>query len=194
VSIYDGVLGFNVGNAAQAVSQGVELDSRWMLTEQLTLSGSLAWLDFEFKDYPNGQCTQFERITTGLSECDFSGKSNQYVADWSGVLAADYVTNLGDNLELRTTLDVLFTTDYNPSQNVDPNIEQDGYHKINARIALSDIDGNWEVALVGKNLTDEETISYANDTPLAANLAQSVGYYALVDPGRTIAIQGTYRF
>jgi outer membrane receptor protein involved in Fe transport len=50
------------------------------------------------------------------------------------------------------------------------------------------------VALVGKNLTDEETISYANDTPLAANLAQSVGYYALVDPGRTIAIQGTYRF
>ncbi|MCR8922554.1 TonB-dependent receptor [Dasania sp. GY-MA-18] len=194
VSIYDGVLGFNVGNAAEAITQGVELDGRWLIAEGLTLSGSLAWLDFEFKDYINGQCTQRERITTSLSECDFDGNSNQYVAEWSGAFAADYVVDVADNLQLRTTLDVLFTTDYNPSQNVDPNIEQDGYHKINARIALGDNEAGWEVALVGKNLTDEETISYANDTPLAANLTQSIGYYTLVDPGRSIAIQGLYRF
>ncbi|WP_339669921.1 TonB-dependent receptor [Dasania marina] len=194
VSIYDGVLGFNVGNAAEAVSQGLELDGRWRLSEALTLSGSLAWLDFEFKDYLNGQCTQRERIIGGSSECDFSGNSNQYVADWSGALAADYVIDVSDRLQLRTTIDVLFTTDYNPSQNVDPNIEQDGYQKLNARVALGDNEAGWEVALVGKNLTDEETISYANDTPLAANLTQSIGYYTLVDPGRTIAIQGQYRF
>lgn len=194
VSIYDGVLGFNVGNAAKAISQGLELDGRWRLTDALTLSGSLAWLDFEFKDYPNGQCTQLERITTGLTQCSFDGNTNQYVADWSGTFSADYQVAVSENLQIRTTVDMIFTTDYNPSQNVDPNIEQNGYEKFNARIALVNEIDNWEISLMGKNLTDEETISYANDTPLAANLAQSVGYYALVDPGRTVAIQGSYRF
>ncbi len=194
VSIYDGVLGFNVGNAAKAITQGVELDGRWLVTDALTLSGSIAWIDFEFDDYPNGQCTQFERITTSLTECDFKGKTNQYVAEWSGAVSADYLYVINDNLQLRTTLDVIYTTDYNPSQNVDPNIEQSGYEKINMRIALSDNDDTWELALVGKNLTDEEIITYANDTPLTANLGQSIGYYALVEPERTVAIQGTYRF
>ncbi len=96
VSIYDGVLGFNVGNAAKAVTQGVEVDGRFMVTERLTLSGNLAWMDFEFKDYPDGQCTQQQRIdaanaaTPDLNPtCSYDGKSNQYVADWSGALALD---------------------------------------------------------------------------------------------------------
>lgn len=194
VSIYDGVLGFNVGNAAEATSQGVELDGRWKLTDAFTLRGSLAWLDFEFDQYPNGQCTQSERIVSSETQCDFSGKTNQYVADWSGTLSADYEYLMSESLRLNTTLDVVFTTAYNPSQNVDPNIEQQGYQKINARVALAEVSGEWELALIAKNLSDEEVISYANDTPLAANLAQTVGYYALVEPGRTLAIQGVYRF
>jgi iron complex outermembrane recepter protein len=195
VSIFDGVLGFNVGNAAKAVSQGIELDGRWLVTEGLTLSGSLAWLDFEFEEYANGQCTQIERINNPQNMyCDYEGKTNQYVADWSGALSAEYVYAIGDTLLLTTTLDVNFTTDYNPSQNLDPNIEQDGYAKLNARIALADSAAQWEVALVGKNLTDEEIITYANDTPLSTGLTQSIGYYAFVEPGTTVAIQGTLRF
>ena len=194
VSIYDGVLGFNVGNAAEATSQGVEIDGRLLLTENFTLSGAVAWMDFEFDDYPNGQCTQQERIATGATECNFKGKTNQYVAEWSGVITADHVYDVTDGLELRSTLDVVFSSEYNPSQTIDSAIEQGGYYKLNARVALADTHGTWDVALIGKNLTDENVITYANDTPLSANLAQSVGFYALVEPGKTIAIQGTYRF
>lgn len=194
VSIYDGVLGFNVGNAAEATSQGVEIDGRLLVTENLTLSGAVAWMDFEFDDYPNGQCTQQERIATGATECDFKGKSNQYVAEWSGVLSADHVYDVTDNLELRTTVDVVFSSDYNPSQTIDDAIEQGGYYKLNARLALADTHGTWDVALIGKNLTDQNVITYANDTPLSANLGASVGFYSLVEPGKTLAIQGTYRF
>ena len=194
VSIFDGVLGFNVGNAARAVTQGIELDGRWQLTESLMLSGSLAWLDFEFKDYDNGQCTQRTRIETGNVRCDFAGKSNQYVADWSGVVSLDYRRPVANALRFGATLDAIFTTDYNPSQNLDPAIEQDGYVKLNGRLSLGAEDGGWEVALIGKNLTDEEIITYANDTPLSANLGQSTGYYTFVEPGATYALQGTWRF
>lgn len=199
VSIYDGVLSFNVGNAAEAVTQGIEIDGRWLLTEGLTLSGSLAWLDFEFDDYPNGQCTQLERITlAAVSDdvcfADFEGRSNQYVSDFSGALSLNYIIDVGSSWTMSTTLDVVFTTDYNPSQNLDPDIEQDGYSKINARIAFRDYAEKWELALIAKNLTSEDVISYANDSPLAANLAQATGYYAIVEPRRTVAFQASYRF
>ena len=194
VSIYDGVLGFNVGNAAEATSQGVEIDGRVLVTESLTLSGAVAWMDFEFDDYPNGQCTQQERIATGATECDFKGKTNQYVAEWSGVVSADHAYDISDGLELRTTVDVIFSSEYNPSQTIDDAIEQGGYYKLNARLALADTQGKWDVALIGKNLTDQNVITYANDTPLSANLGASIGFYSLVEPGKTLAIQGTYRF
>ncbi|MEQ9209318.1 MAG: TonB-dependent receptor, partial [Pseudomonadales bacterium] len=124
VSIFDGSLGFNVGNAASAVSQGMELDGRLAVNDNLTLIGSLALLDFEFKDYPNGQCTQRTRITTGEDLCDFSGMSNQYVADITGFLSADYQMPVTDNLFANAVLDIVYSSDYNPSQNLDPNVEQ----------------------------------------------------------------------
>jgi outer membrane receptor protein involved in Fe transport len=194
VSIFDGVLGFNVGNAAKAETLGAELDGRWMVTEWFTLSGSLAYLDFEFKDYPNGQCTQLQRIQTGQPLCDYDGKTNQYVAEWSGTLSGDVRFAIADSLEFRGTLDLIYSDDYNPSQNLDPIVAQDAYVKVNARLAVGANDGMWEVALVGRNLTDKEIITYANDVPLASNLTQSIGHYAFVERERSVAIQGIYRF
>ena len=52
VSIFDGRVGFNVGNAAEATTQGIELDGRWKLTETLTLAGSLAWLGLRVRRIP----------------------------------------------------------------------------------------------------------------------------------------------
>ena len=204
VSIFDGVLGFNVGNAGKATTMGIEADGRWALNENLTLSASLAWLDFEFTDFVDGQCTQAVRIArtaqaaaTGEAvdnTCDYAGLSNQYVADFSGFASADYEAPLTDALFFRATADVLFTTDYNPTQNLDPNVEQNGYAKLNLRLALGAADQQWEIALVGKNLNDENIVTYANDTPLATNLSQSVGYYGFVESPRTLSVQGTYRF
>jgi len=204
VSIFDGTLGFNVTNAGAATSKGIEIDGRWALNENLSFSGALAWLDFEFTDFEDGQCIQSVRIARANEAlatggdiditCDYAGLSNQYVADLSGYFAADYETLVSDSLLFRATADILFTTDYNPSQNLDPNIEQDGYAKFNLRLALSDADNQWEVAVIGKNLTDENIVTYANDTPLSTSLTQSVGYYGFVESPRTLSFQGTYRF
>lgn len=199
VSIFDGVLGFNVTNAGEATTMGIEADGRWALNENLTLSASLAWLDFEFTDFEDGQCTQAVRIARAAvgnddNTCDYQGLSNQYVADFSGFLSADYETLITDQLVFNAVADLVFTTDYNPSQNLDPIVEQDGYSKLNLRLSVSDVEDTWELAVVGKNLTDENIVTYANDTPLATNLTQSIGYYGFVEPPRTVSVQGTYRF
>ncbi|MGK0499150.1 MAG: outer membrane receptor protein involved in Fe transport [Oceanicoccus sp.] len=194
VSVFDGRVGFNVGNAAEAETQGLELDGRWRISESVTLSGAIAFLDFEFKDFKTGQCNQGQTPDFADGNCDYTGGTNQYVADWSGNLSVEYFTPIGDSLELRSNLDLIFTDDYNPSQTLDPAVEQDGYTKLNARIALSDPSANWEVALIGKNLTDEEIITYSNATPLAFTFFQTKSRYAFFERDRSIAIQGTYRF
>ncbi|MFW2405894.1 MAG: TonB-dependent receptor [Gammaproteobacteria bacterium] len=194
VSIFDGTLGFNVGNAAKATTQGVELDGRWLITDRWMLKGSLAYLDFEFDDFENGQCNQGQVPTSPDGKCDYSGKTNQYVAPWSGAVSLNYEREVFSSLLFRGAFDVLFTDAYEPSQNLDPRVTQDAYAKLNLRLALGADDGQWEVALLGRNLTDETIVTYANDTPLAFSQFRSPSFYGFVDRPRSIAVQGTLRF
>lgn len=197
VSIFDGTLGFNVGNAGAATTMGIELDGRIALTENLMMTGALALLDFEFTDYDNGQCFQgqpADSVVDGVEFCDYKGKTNQYVADYSGNIGLVYTTMVSDDLEFRGGADFVFTGDYNSSQNLDPSQEQDAYVKTNIRLSIADVVGGWEVALLGKNITDETVISYSNDTPLSSNIFGSIGHYGFVEAPRSFAIQGTYRW
>jgi|CXWL01.1.fsa_nt_gi outer membrane receptor protein involved in Fe transport len=194
VSIFDGTLGFNVGNAAKAITQGVELDGRWAITDDWSMNGSLGYLDFEFDDFPNGQCNQGQAPTSPNGLCDYTGQTNQYVADFSGNLALHYEHPLTEHLLFRSTLDTQFTTAYNPSQNLDPRVEQDAYAIWNLRVALADADEKWEVALLGRNLTDEEVVSYANDTPLAFSQTGAPTFYGFVERSRSVTLQASYRF
>jgi len=193
VSIFDGTLGFNVGNAAKATTQGVELDGRWQLTDNWMVSGSVAYLDFEFDSFINGQCAQGQTPDAPNGNCDYTGRTNQYVADYSGAIGINYEKELG-SLLFRSTLDVLFTDSYEPSQNLDSRVRQDAYTKLNMRVAIGDEAGIWEVALLGRNLTDETIVTYANDTPLAFSQFGSPSYYGFLDRPRTFAVQASMRF
>lgn len=198
ISIFDGTLGFNVGNAGAAETMGLELDGRMALTENLMMTAALAFLDFEFTDFKNGQCNHVQ-VNNGQDPdqnglCDFTGETNQYVADFSGNIGLVYTKSFADSLEFRGGLDVVFTDDYNPTQNLDPTQEQDGYAVVNGRLALSDFEDGWEIALVGKNLTDKEIVNYANDTPLANSIFGSVNHYGFISRPRSVGIQAIYRW
>jgi outer membrane receptor protein involved in Fe transport len=196
VSIFDGTLGFNVGNAGAATTMGLEMDGRMALSENIMMTGALAFLDFEFTDFENGQCyqgqTENKNPATGL--CDYKGMTNQYVADYSGNLTFVYTTMVSKDIEFRGGADFVFTGAFNSSQNLDPSQEQDAYIKANLRVSLADVTAGWDVALLVKNATDETTISYSNDTPLANSTFGSIGHYGFIDPPRTVAMQATYRW
>jgi iron complex outermembrane recepter protein len=194
-SAFDGSLGFNVGNGSAEV-KGIELEGRWQATEGLFLSGSVAWLDFEWTKY-DGQC-YFNPPAALLStrvpgNCNYDGSTNQLAPELTAVLSAEYTWAFGD-YELRTGVDAAYSADYLISLTLDPNAQQDAYTKVNARIALSGADRAWEIALVGRNLTDETVLSYAGDTPLAGSIFGARSYYGFVDPPRTLAFEASFRF
>lgn len=194
ISIFDGTLGFNVGNAKQAVTMGIEMDGRWQITDYLSLGGAVALLDFEFTDFENGQCQQDQAPTSADgTSCDYTGQTNQYVADWSGTFLVGYIRPISPTMGIGMGLDIIFTDNYNPSSNLDPRVEQDGFFKVNGRIGIGPIDKQWELALVGKNLTDKVIIVYAGDTPLSKTIFGATSHTGFLEPPRSVAMQFTYR-
>ncbi len=196
VSVFDGTLGFNVGNAASAVTRGIEFDGRIALSERLLLAGGLAFLDFEFQDHKFGTCIQDQvpDQPNGIN-CDYSGKTNQYAADYSGNITLAYERAFDVGYMLRANLDTIFTDDYHPSPNLDERIKQDAYVQFNGRVSLSSLDGLWEVALLAKNLTDELVILYGVDTPVAKKvIAGTTTHHGFVNAPRSVALQMSYRW
>ncbi len=205
VSIFDGGLGFNVGNAAKATVQGLEFDGRLRATEQLTLSGSLGYLDFEFKDFDDGECyfRQTDSITNAaLGTCSLDGKRQVYTPEITANLAADFIAAISDDLEFRATLDLNYSDDYLTSQALDPRTEQDAFTKVGLRLSISDTEGDWEVAIVGKNLTDESVNVFSAEVPTSGLLVDTVtgqsdsglAYYGFFDRPRSVALQAKVRF
>jgi len=193
VSTFDGVLGFNVSNAGAAEIQGAELDGRWKVADSLMLRGSLAWTDFEYKEFV-GQCYIGQTPDAPGQNCDYAGKTNIFVPDLAGSVALDWIVNLGSTLQLTTTLETVYSGAYYPQATLDPATKQDSYAKFNARVALSPNDGNWEIALLGRNLTDETVTGYAADIPLAARTFGAPSYGSFVAPPRSLALQARFSF
>ncbi len=194
ISQFDGILGFNVGNAKESVVQGLELDGRWLISEGLTLSYAAAYLDFEYKDFDNGNCYKGQTPDGAMSPdgsqqlCDYTGKSAQYTPKKTMNLSVDYVYPLSDTIELQSTVDAQYLSEQNVDPNLDPRNDIDAYTTVNARLALNA--DAWSVALVGKNLTDEEIVTYAGKAPLAPAGTE----YGFIKRPRTVAIEGKYRF
>ena len=197
-SQFDGSLSFNVTNAGEAVVQGVEVDGRWALTDNILVRGGAAYIDFEYTDFKNSQCyfgqPDDERNKDNPTVCDATGKRREFTPELQGNAGIDYTINFSNGLKLVNTLDVIYSAEYLTTPSLDPKFEQPSYTKLNARIALSDQDDKWELALIGKNLSDESIVTYANGLPVATTVSSGTGYYAFYERPRSIAVQGTIRF
>lgn len=192
-SQFDGAFSFNVTNAAAATIRGLEVDGRWLLTEALSLNGGLAWLDFQYDQFPTAQC--YFGQAPGQAQCDASGQTREFTPQWQGNLGLIHTVQLSA-MELGSALDLIYSDDYLTSPTLDPRMHQESYLKVNARLSLSGPGQHWELALIGNNLTDEAIVSYANGLPVATVMTQGTGtgYYAFYERPRSIAVQGTLRF
>lgn len=195
---------FRVGNAGEAISEGVEVDGRWLITERLTIGASVAYLDAYYDDFEGAPCT-IPQITDPVSNpgClrgdgtsglgggqDLTNESLLFSPEWSANINAQYVAPISDSLELRIAADVNYNDEFYSALDLDPNTRHDSATKLNARIALAHASDTWSVALIGKNLTDEDTDVWRNDVPTNA----SNSYFGVPERPRSIAIQARYRF
>lgn len=176
-----------VANVAASRSQGAELNATVRATDWLTLTSGVAYLEAEYTDYPSGACTILALAQTPGCRQDLTGAQRPYAPEWSGNVGADIEIPVEDFVVSINPL-FYFSSSYFLSATADPLLRQDGYSKIDLRIGFGPSDGRWELAVVGKNLTDRLTTQFAQAVPLAPGTVA-----ALVDPPRTIGLQLTFR-
>ncbi|MDX1734914.1 MAG: TonB-dependent receptor [Halioglobus sp.] len=199
---------FRVGNAGESISQGVEIDGRWLATEGLTIGGAVAYLDAYYEDFTGATCTipqatdpadnpgclraDGSNIEAGSERGgqDLEDETLLFAPEWSANLNAEFILPVGDNMALVSRVDINYTDEFYSALDLDPNTKHDDATRIDARIALGHDNGDWSIAVIGRNLTDEKTYVWNNDVPVT----DSNSYFGLPERPRSIAVQGRYRF
>jgi iron complex outermembrane receptor protein len=188
---------FFTGNAGEASAKGVESTGAWRLNDAFVISGSLAYTDAKFGNYVDGPCATGQPPTNpSRGSCDNSNLALPFAPEWSGNATATWTQSLASYLELAVSLTANFRTSFRAEFTNDPLFVQGGYTKYDARIGLT-FRESWEVALLGRNLTDKKTFSFGTAAALANNPAFGLSPDArmqVVDMPRTVALQARYRF
>ena len=119
---------------------------------------------------------------------DLSGAPRAYAPEWSGNLAVHAEFPLDEYHRLTIDPVVYFKSDHYLSAEFDPILFQESFAKVDLRVALASEEG-WDIAVLGRNLTDEVTGSFAS----AVTGANGSARY-LVDRPRSFALQFSYGF
>jgi iron complex outermembrane receptor protein len=167
-------------NAQKATIKGLDVSAVAKPVENLTLRVSAEWLEAKLEEYTSSRGPQLQ---------DFSGNTLPNAPDFSMTSIAEYTIPLGDS----NAIDLLASASYRSKVFFDPGndelIAQDAYWVVDARAAYTIDDGRWQVAVFGRNLTDEE---YLN---MAFNLQSSFGLLQeIVAPPLTIGVEASFRY
>ncbi|MEM9396508.1 MAG: TonB-dependent receptor [Pseudomonadota bacterium] len=198
---------FRVSNAGEATSRGVELDGRIVLSRRWTLAASAAWLDASYDTFDGATCTipqatdpannlgclrpDGSNIAEGeTGGQDLAGQTLTFAPEWSANLNLIYRTPISPKLNLLSSVDLNLRDEFYSALDLDPNTIHDAYTLVNMRVALVSAEEKWSVALIGKNLTDEVTYAWRNDTAFT----NSNSYFGVAERPLSIAIQGRYLF
>ncbi len=137
---------FVTTNIGTAEISGLETELTWFPTENLKLTGNLALLD-----------TDVQGLI--LNDIDVSGSDLRQAPDTSYNIAAEYNWPMQDGeLDLRVSLS---HTDEQITDYLDQRTIVQEQDLLDARIGWVSGDERWEVALWGKNLTDELYIAHS---------------------------------
>ncbi len=198
VSVFNGGLAFEVSNAGEAESHGVEIDGRWLLTERLMATAALGYIDFEWVKYTRAGCAPSFKGSdkdNGDGTCDLSGETTFGTPELTGFLALDHYFMLSDGIKFASRLSLKYRDDAFVNPGLDPLLVQEAYTLVDLRLALQDIDDDWELALLATNVTDENTMQAGTVIPLSEDTAGGIGaYVATINPPRAISVQGRLRF
>ncbi len=152
-----GTVAFQVQNAAEAVSQGFELDGRWSLGDDWLIGGSLAYTDAYYDSFPRADCTPGQAAAFGGPGCtqDLQGETLIFAPDWKGTLFVEYRTEVMSAWEMSVRADFTYSAEYYTDSPLSPGTLQDDYQIINASLWLKSPSHRYSIGLIGRNLGEE---------------------------------------
>jgi iron complex outermembrane recepter protein len=197
-------------NAGTARTQGIEVDGEWapMSVPGLVLKAALAYNDAKYTNFPGAPCYAGQTPAMGCLPANaafnyvhqnLKGVHTQLAPTWAGTLGADYDHDIGDTMKFGVSANIRYSGKYLVSPFGNPLDTQKSFTTLDASLRVGSKDDRWQIAIIGKNLTNEYVLNAAQDAPstgagtgTAAGVpADQYGFPALP---RTVAVQLTVRY
>ena len=197
---------FITTNAGAATTRGLETEIEYAphALPGLSLHGSINYNKASYKDYIapcyGGQSIQAGCNTTFLGGFgqDLSGAPTAVAPLVTASLGGNFETSISDKLMVGFSADARYSSDYLASSFGEPLSRNGSYMNLDAAVKLRTQDDHYEVALIGRNLTNKFRISGDLDAPNSgtgtgtAN-ALPADILGFADNPRTIRLQFTWR-
>ena len=170
----DAQFAFVTSNAGGSETYGVEVQADWATPiEGLIVGGSIGWLESKFTDFDEfcfGGQTPAQGcgpLQPGQTETDLrqnlAGNTRAGAPRWAGHLVVNYERAIG-NLVLGVAANTQYKSKQELSNSI-PGVIQKSYWTLDANVRLRTQDEKWQLAFIGKNLTDKQAFRSAGDVP-----------------------------
>ncbi|MDJ0979721.1 MAG: TonB-dependent receptor [Erythrobacter sp.] len=159
---------FQVQNAAEATSWGVEFDTSLEVTDTVTIGGNIAYTNATYDDFPGASedCPSIGGTLetdpdTGITSCNYADLPLIFAPEWKGVafVAFDQPDIIG-GWDLSARGDVSFSSEYFVELEYVDELRQDDYATLNANLTVTDPSETFSVSLIGRNLTEEHVLAW----------------------------------
>ncbi|WP_155838321.1 TonB-dependent receptor [Hyphomonas beringensis] len=198
LSSFDSELVANIiRNVGAATTEGVELDFEYRpaALEGFWINGAVAYNDATYDEYTpscyNGQ-TAALGCDIANDTTDLAGKHLPRAPKWGVTLSGAYEGSLSSALDYRVNAGLQYSDEYEGNSDAIPNSKDDGYVSLDAGFAIMDKEQVWELALIGRNLSDEYWIASSYQVPVTGSATRLSDIAATVNRGRQVMLRLTY--
>lgn len=197
---------FVTTNAGSATTKGAELSVEWLPpVEGLQISGSLNYDRARYNSFI-APCYAGQTIAMGCNLV-VAGTPKQNLAGQPTALAPEFTASAGFNYERLITPDMKiglsgtarYSSSYNASSFGNPLGIQKRYVNLDASVRLSTADERWQLALIGRNLTNRFVVTSSLDAGFSGGSPGGTtgvlaDQNAAINPPRTVQIQASWRY
>ena len=152
-----------ISNAAKVESKGVEFDLSALLTDNLILDASVAWVNSEYDKFESAPCARPAQSRCEGGAQNLSGRHLDNAPKTTANVGLSYQAPLNNGLEWFARADASYRSATYLHVSQDTWTNQSGYALYSAQLGLEAVDGQWKATLWGKNLGDK-TYGQAGDS------------------------------
>jgi iron complex outermembrane receptor protein len=197
-----------IRNAGAVKVKGVEADFTYRTpVDGLTIRGSGAYNKGKYSSFPNAPCYNGQPV--GPDSC-FLGSNGGYVQNldgtelirapkWNWSAGFDYATPIGDDLKFGLSGGLNYTSSFLTDASSAPQSRMPSFTLVDASARIGAADDRWELALIGKNLTNEWIFVASPNVPFTGSnpgvVPEVLGdRFAAIGRGREIMIRASFKY
>lgn len=195
-----------VSNAASVRNKGMEFDLNWRAPiEGLSVSGALAYTDAKYINYlaqcytgqTNTLCFGRAQLNGGNGQ-DLTGQELARAPKWTGNMGVNYEFPVSAGLKAGFSGNWTYSDSYFTDSINSPLSRHPSYGLFDATARVAEIDGKWELALIGRNLTNKHTYIRGSGVPFTGSgTATASGvlgdFQATIDRGRQVMVRLSFK-